>query len=525
MKTELNLVSALLLSVATATATAQVKPIQTPTETIRLNDEDTPRRVVVQLPGGKAKDAPKGSFEATWESVKENYVVPEWFMDAKFGIFMHWGVYSVPAAGSEWYPKHMYNGMLKYHTETWGNPKDFGYKDFIPMFKAEHFDPEAWADLFVEAGAKYVIPTAEHHDGFALYDSDLTEWDAVEKGPHRDLIGDLSKAVRAKGLKFGISNHRIENWDFMYPGGTNEHDLFDPVYAGLYGPPQKPSAVGSAMGAGTDSNGNPAHPQSDEFLEEWLARAQEIVDKYHPDLYYFDNGVNSRSLDPWKLRFAQYYYNSAEQWGKQVSIQTKSDAYLYGTIKDYERQGKAPTEYEERYWQVDDPIGHKFGYVQGLQLQTSGNVIRSLVENISKNGNLCLNISPKADGTIPEDQQAVLREVGRWLRENGEGVYGTRAWKVFGEGESVEHNKAPNEWRFTKKGDNELFAFALDWGGGDVEIKSFTLEKAGRVKRVELLGEKGRLKFEQRESGLLIKAPERKDNKNDIRVFKIQIAR
>ena len=400
----------------TVGAPARKQPVLPPSASRAVNDEPSPARVTINLPGGKAPAAPEGPYEPTWESVAEHYRVPEWFMDAKFGIFMHWGVYTVPAAGSEWYPKHMYNGMLKHHTEKWGHPKDFGYKDFIPLFKAEKFDPAAWAALFEQAGARYAILTAEHHDGFAMYDSDLTEWDAVDKGPHRDLLGDLARAVRERGMKFGISNHRIENWDFMYPAGTKEHDLFDPDYAGLYGPPQKPSSVGSAMGAGKDANGNPAHPQSDAFLEEWLARAEEIVDKYQPALYYFDNGVNSRSLDPWKLRFAQYYYNSAARWGKAVSIQTKSDAYLAGSIKDYERESRAPKEIETPYWQVDDPIGHKFGYVEGLQLQKSENVIHSLVENISKGGNLCLNISPKADGTIPDDQQAVLRAVGAWLR-------------------------------------------------------------------------------------------------------------
>ena len=485
-----------------------VQPVLPPSSSETVNDEDAPARVTVSLPGGKAPAAPAGPYEATWESLAEHYRIPEWFEDAKFGIFMHWGVYTVPAAGSEWYPKHMYNGMLKHHTEKWGNPKEFGYKDFIPLFRAEQYDPAAWAALFEEAGAKYAVLTAEHHDGFAMYDSDLTEWDAVDKGPHRDLLGDLAKAVRARGMKFGISNHRIENWDFMYPAGTKEHDLFDPAYAGLYGPPQKPSAIGSAMGPGKDAEGRPAHPQSDAFLEEWLARAEEIVDKYQPDLYYFDNGVNSRSLDPWKLRFAQYYYNSAAQWGKAVSIQTKSDAYLAGSIKDYERESRAPKEIETPCWQVDDPIGHKFGYVEGLQLQKPGNVIRSLVENISKGGNLCLNISPKADGTIPDDQQAVLRAVGAWLRTNGDGAYGTRAWTVFGEGDA---------WRFTCKGPRVVYAFALADGRPAIAALG---RRAGRVERVEQLGG-GAVRFRQTAGSLqILDSPAGQEG---ITVFKITL--
>lgn len=469
---------------------------------------DPPARVTLALPGGKAPAAPAGPYEATWESLAARYEVPEWFVDAKFGIFMHWGVYSVPAAGSEWYPRHMYNGMLNHHIEHWGAPKDFGYKDFIPLFKAEKFDPAAWAALFVEAGAQYAILTAEHHDGFAMYDSDLTEWDAVDKGPHRDLLGDLARAVRARGLKFGISDHRIENWDFMYPEKAREHDLFDPEYAGLYGPPQKPWKYGNAMGPCFDEDGNAVHPQSDAFLEEWLARAEEIVDKYQPDLFYFDNGVNSRSLDPWKLRFAQYYYNSAARWGKAVSIQTKSDAYLAGSIKDYERQGRAPKEIETPYWQVDEPIGNKFGYIEGLQLQSAASVIRSLVQNLSKGGNLCLNISPKADGTIPEDQQAVLKAVGAWLRTNGEAVYGSRTWRVFGE---------DNAWRFTCKGEKTVYAFGLD---RQLPVLRRFASDAGRVQRVELLGG-GEVRFRQTAEGLqLIGMPALPDG---IPVFRITL--
>ena len=480
--------------------------------------QQVPPRKTIELPGGKAKEYPAGTYTDTWESLREHYRVPEWFKDAKFGIFMHWGVYSVPAAGSEWYPKHMYNGMLADHTQKWGSPDKFGYKDFIPLFRAEKFDPAAWADLFVEAGARYVIPTAEHHDGFALYDSDLTRWDAVDAGPHRDLIGELAEAVRARGLKFGVSNHRIENWDFMYPGATDAHDLFDPEYADLYGPPQMPTEA-SGMGPAA-GDGNTRHPQSDAFLEEWLARAQEIVDKYRPDLFYFDNGVNYRSLDPWKLRFAAYYYNSAEQWGGQVSIQTKSDAYLYGTIRDFERESRAPKRITDYYWQVDDPIGHKFGYVEGLKLQSAGNVVKNLVENICRNGNLCLNISPKADGTIPDDQQAVLRGVGRWLKTNGEGVYGSRAWRLFGEGPSVEGSDAPEEWRFTCQGAKRLYAFAMKWDGGRTVIRSLD-SSAEQVRRVSLLGG-GRLKFSQRPDGLHIEAPAEKPGEY-IAVFAIEL--
>lgn len=485
--------------------------------------QEPPPRVTIDLPGGRAADIPAGPYTDSWESIRENYKTPDWFVNGKFGIFLHWGVYSVPAAGSEWYPRHMYGGMLKHHTEKWGNPKDFGYKDFIPMFTAEKFDPAGWAALFKEAGATYVIPTAEHHDGFALYDSELTRWDAVDMGPKRDLIGDLGSAVRDAGMMFGVSCHRMENWDFMHPTAAREHDLYDPEYADFYGPPQKPdNSKASAMGPTAEEvmDGKEA-PQSQAFLEEWLARCQEIIDKYRPDILWFDNGVNSRTLDPVKLRLAAYYYNRAAEWGKDVSLSTKSDAYLYGTIRDFERQGRAPKEMTAYYWQVDEPIGHKFGYVEGLQLQSSGQVIRKLIENISRNGNLCLNISPKANGTIPDDQQTILRKVGSWMKINGEAVYGTRAWIFFGEGPSVEDNKAEYDFRFTRKG-NTFYAFLMRWSGGKVVIKSFDRLYLGKVKSVSMLGCDVTLDFRQTVDGLEIKVPIGNPN-TDISVFKVEI--
>lgn len=466
-----------------------------------------PPRKTITLPANKANAIPLGPYEPNWKSIRDNYQTPQWIQDGKFGIFIHWGVYSVPAAGSEWYPRHMYGAMLKYHTEHWGNPKQFGYKDFIPLFKAEKFNPDEWALLFKEAGATYVIPTAEHHDGFAMYDSELTHWDAKEMGPKRDIIGELSKAVRAQGLKFGVSNHRMEHWDFMYPTAAKEHDLFDLQYADFYGPPQKPdNTKASAMGPSAEEvmEGKEA-PQSQAFLEEWLARCQELIDKYHPDILWFDNGINSRSLDPIKLRLAAYYYNRAAEWGKPVTLSSKSDAYLYGTVKDYERQGRAPKEITNWYWQVDEPIGHKFGYVEGLKIQSAGEVVRKLVDNISKNGNLCLNISPKSDGSIPADQQEVLRGVGRWMKVNGESVYKTRAWIYFGEG-AKNHPSEP-EWRFTQKDKNILYAYMMKWKGGKTLIRSFNTLNVGNVKDVSLLGYQGKIEFSQTDKGLELILP------------------
>lgn len=458
-------------------------------------------RITISLPNGRAADIPKGPFKPSWASINENYKTPEWFLDGKFGIFIHYGVYTVAAHASEWYPRHMYSnaGVQKWHEEHFGGTVDkVGYKDLIPLFKMEKFKASEWAALFKKAGARYVVPTAEHHDGFAMYDSKLTKWDAKDMGPHIDFIGELGAAVRKEGLKFGVSNHRMENWDFMYPQQKIKTDLFDPQYADFYGPPQPPPQRKAPKAGEEVMEDQTAAPQSKAFLEEWLARCQELVDKYRPDMFWFDNGVNSRSLDSIKLRFAAYYYNRAAQWGKPVSISTKSDAYLAGSIRDFERQGRAPKEMTGYVWQVDDPIGEKFGYVEGMKLTNAATVIRRLIENVSRNGNYMLNISPKSDGTIPDEQKEILLGVGRWLDVNGDGIYGTRAWKQFGEGQV----------RFTKKG-KSLYAISLQWPTGPVLIQALPVS-AGKVTGVRLLGYKGALGFTQDESGLKVTFPAEK---------------
>lgn len=476
----------------------------------------TDNRVTINVTRDQLEQCPEGPYEASWQSIAAHYRTPEWFQDAKFGIFIHWGVYSVPAAGSEWYPKHMYNGLAKAHRDRWGRQSQFGYKDFIPMFKAEKFDATEWAELFREAGARYVIPTAEHHDGFAMYDSKLTRWNAKQMGPCRDIIGELAEAVRHEGLKFGVSNHRIENWDFMYPLNMpkDSTDLFLSDYSDLYGPPQKPteqSGMGpkalaaAANGGATEAVINEAaqegrHPQSDAFLNEWELRVHEIIDRYQPDLLYFDNGINYRSLDPWKLRLARYYYNSAHHWQKEVSIQSKAQAYLAGSIQDFERESRAPRKPFDRYWQVDDPIGNKFGYIEGLKLQSADGIIRNLVDNVACGGNLCLNVSPRSDGTIPDNQQQVLRTIGKWLRQNGEGIYGTRPYKTAIE-KNIRFTQAPS--LSGKAVEGAVYAFVLRWDGKPFTIKSFDVSK---VKSIISLADGKKIRFKKQADGIFVEA-------------------
>ena len=475
--------------------------------------------MTLDLPNG-ANPIPPGPFAPTWDSLRANYQTPAWLVEGRFGIFIHWGVYSVPAQQSEWYPRHMYasRGVIDAHRKRFGPQEKFGYKDFIPLFKAEKFDPAAWAALFKKSGARYVMPVAEHHDGFAMYDSALTRWDAKEMGPKRDLIGELAQATRDAGLVFCLSNHRMEHWSFMYPQEDLKTDLFDPAYADFYGPPQ-PQRENTH--GGEEVMEGRAAPQSKAFLEEWLRRNQELVDKYRPQMVFFDNGVNARALDEVKLRFAAYYYNRAAEWGKEVSVTTKRDAYLAATVKDYER-GRA-TEISAEVWQCDTSIAHNgWGYIENLVYRNAGEMIRELVDCVSKNGNYLLNIAPRPDGTIPDEQQLRLLQMGEWLRMNGEAIYGSRPWVKFSEGPTQEPPTGergivngmlrvytPRDMRFTTN-NGSLYALLFAWPADDnavIASLASSAPHAGKVTQVSLLGSNARITFTQDADGLKVKLP------------------
>lgn len=448
---------------------------------------------------------PPGPFQPTWDSLKENYRAPQWFAEAKFGLFMHWGLYSVPAYHNEWYEKHMYTagGIGQWHIDHFGSPDKFGYKNFIPLFTQEKFDPDAWAELFKASGAKFVIPTAQHHDNFALWDSAVTPVNAKQMGPKRDLIGDLSKAVRKQGLKFGVSNHGIENFQFINPPAAmladlkaKQADLFDPQWADFYHVADRSDAA------------------CERFLTNWFARNVELIDKYQPDILWFDNGIDQRYLDPLKLRLAAYYYNRAQEWGKAVSIGAKKAAFApsnkntetIGAILDFEKVGaRSPSGIRPGVWEVDDPIGSTWGYTSDMTVSGAGTIINKLVDTVSKNGVYMLNLSPKADGTIPPAQQNTLREIGQWLGVNGEAIYGTHNWIKFSDGSG----RGALNVRFTVNGD-ALYAIILgNWPASAAVITSLAEGKSpeGKITAVTLLGHEGNLEFTQDAVGLKIKLP------------------
>lgn len=448
-----------------------------------------------------------GPYQASWESLQK-YEVPAWYLDAKFGIFIHWGVYSVPAFDNEWYPRNLYKRdeiAFQHHLQTYGSQSKFGYKDFIPRFQAEKFDARAWAKLFKKAGAKYVVPVAEHHDGFPMYDCSFTEWSAAKMGPKRDIVGELAKAVREQGLHLGASSHRAEHWWFYDQGMLFDSDVKDPRYAGLYGP---------------------AEPEKTEpnqaYLDNWLARTAEIVDKYQPELIWFDWWIEQPAFAASKQKFAAFYYNRGAEWKRGVAINYKKEAFPErAAVLDIER-GKLDR-LRPLFWQTDTSVSIKsWGYIENDTFRSPDSLVDDLVDIVSKNGCLLLNVGPRPDGTIPEEAQKILLAMGQWLSVNGEAIYGTRPWKIFGEGPTqvlggsfkdiAGKSFTAQDIRFTTRGD-KLYAIALAWPeNGRVTVKSLATGTAAprKINSVRLLGSRATLKWIQGADGLTVEFPAEK---------------
>jgi alpha-L-fucosidase len=467
--------------------------------------------------------ASSGPFTADWNSLG-TYRVPEWFRDAKFGIFIHWGVFSVPAFGDEWYPRNMYlegSPVFKHHVETYGPQSKFGYKDFIPMFHAEHFDPEAWVDLFARAGARYIVPVAEHCDGFAMYGSEIDPWNAKDMGPKRDVVGELAAAVRKRGLHFGVSSHRAEHW-WWYDRGMNfDSDVRDPRYAVLYGPAQPRTLPGDDPAKEPDPN----HLEkwlapNAAFMDDWLARSTEIVDKYQPDFMYFDWWIGQPAFQPYLKRFAAYYYNRAATRKEGVVLTYKmNDFPENAAVLDVER-GKLDL-IRLLPWQTDTSVSiRSWGYVKNDEYRDAKSLIDELVDVVSKNGNLLLNVGPKSDGTIPDEEHTILLQMGAWLETNGEAIYDSRPWLVYGEGPTKVTSSALNtdrqeytaeDIRYTTH-DGALYAIALGWpAGGELRLHSLYRGNpypGGEVCSVRLLGSSSDLSSTLEDDGLHIKLPQ-----------------
>ncbi len=451
-----------------------------------------------------------GIYEATLESLR-TYAVPEWYKDAKFGIYTHWGPYAVPGFSNEWYPCQMYdreNEAFQHHIDAWGSQKEFGYKDFIPMFTAEKFDAEQWADLFKRAGARFAGPVAEHHDGFPMYDCSFTEWNSVKMGPKRDPTAEQKKAFEAAGMHFIVTSHRAQNArHFRF---EEDFDTVDPANQGLY---WKPYA-------------NAKDPVDDEFIADWLERTKELIDKYLPDILWFDFGWHREEFTPRRLELVAYYYNRAREWGKEVVMNYKDHLFDGAAVYNIER-GKL-SGIREEYWQTDTAVGKKaWGYIENEEFKSATRLVHDLIDIVSKNGNVLLSFGPRPDGSIPEEVQGLLLSQGKWLEVNGEAIYGTRHWEKFGEGptsvdgghfsEKTDKPFTNKDYRFTVRyaaGSSTrleaLYAIAMGWPGHRANVKSLATGcgiKAEQIRRITLLGANGDLPWDQDHEGLHVTLP------------------
>lgn len=450
-------------------------------------------------------------YDATWLSLTQ-HPYPQWFRDGKFGIYFHWGVYSVPAFGSEWYPRWMYidtlvweNQYFDHHLNTYGSQDKFGYKDFIPMFKAEKFNAEDWADLFRRSGAKFAGPVAEHADGFSMWDSRLNNWNAKEMGPKRDIVGELESAIHGQGMKFITTFHHSWEWGW-YPTWDAKTDCSNPEFSGLYGPKTLPGAF--------DYN-NPKPAPDLEWFQLWKNKMIEVIDHYQPDFIYLDSRIGFIP-DSIRRNFLAYYYNKSIEWGNEVSVSYKvNELAANSAILDLEK-GTMETILESP-WMVDATIDNKsWAYNTNPKYKTSQQLINYLITVVSKNGQLLLDIPPRPDGTIPEIVQAILLDIGNWLEINGEAIYYTRPWTQFGEGPTPDgkgdfNDNIPDytskDIRFTTKADT-LYAMVMAIPTEkNLQIKALSANKY-RIKSIELIGTDKKLKFIQNENGVFIELPD-----------------
>ncbi|HVT79267.1 MAG TPA: alpha-L-fucosidase [Phycisphaerae bacterium] len=502
-----------------------------------------------------------GPFKATWESLKQ-YKTPDWFRDAKFGLWAHWSAQCVPEQG-DWYARNMYiqgERQNTFHTRTYGHPSQFGFMEIDNLWKAEKWDPAALLDRYKKAGAKYFVALANHHDNFDNYDSTHHEWNSVRVGPKKDLIKGWADATRNAGLRFGVTNHSAHSWHWFQvaydydPTGDKagqRYDAFrltkadgkgkwweglDPqaLYNGpIYVMPDGITTVAAAnqFHTRTDRNWNENPPPNNpEFVARWFARCQELLDRYEPDLLYFDN--TGLPLGQAGLDIAAHFYNSNLKRKGQLEAVLNAKQLrpnqVGALVMDIERG--AATDIRPDPWQTDTCIGdwhYNRALYTGNRYKTPLQVVQMLIDIVSKNGNLLLSIPVRGDGSIDDLEIKVLDGIAAWMQQNSEGIYATRPWKVFGEGPSTASAPAgqfggtrdvrpytADDIRFTAKGDT-LFAFLMGWPNtGKATLKSLA-KGSGKfpreVAKVELLGS-GERPFTQDDTGLTVSLPDAKPN-------------
>lgn len=464
-----------------------------------------------------------GKFNPTDASLQK-YQYPEWFRDAKFGIWAHWGPQAVPRQG-DWYARKLYNqyptrswekGTYEYHLKTYGHPSVFGYKDIIPLWKAERWNPEQLMKLYKRVGAKYFVSMGTHHDNFFLWDSKLHEWNSVKMGPHKDVVGIWQKAAQKEGLRFGVSEHLAASYTWFQTAHSADktgdkkgvpYDGNDPKYFGLY----------HKKADSTDTGWMTRNPV---WQKEWYMNIQELVDKYHPDLLYSDSKIPFENKVGRTLIAHYYNTNMAANGGKLEAVYNCKEPSRGRFVQDIERG--AMDSISEYPWQTDTSIGDWF-YRTGQKYRTSDEVIQMLVDIVSKNGNLLINVVQTPEGDLEPDVLNILDGIGKWTKDNGEAIYCSRPWKVYGEGPSTAGNQEkgtfggikdvrkyqPADVRYTTRG-GAVYAFCMENPVTDIQLKSLgLLSKYGgkKVASVSMLGSKDRISWKQTDEALLITKP------------------
>ncbi|HWB54740.1 MAG TPA: alpha-L-fucosidase [Tepidisphaeraceae bacterium] len=491
---------------------------------------------------------PTGPFSASWESLAENYRCPEWYRDAKFGIWAHWDAQCVPEDG-DWYARNMYiQGMPQYehHLKHYGHPTQFGFMEIDHLWHAENWNPEKLIDLYKRAGAKYFVALANHHDNFDCYDSKYHPWNSVRVGPHKDIIGTWEKVVRAKGLHFGVSNHSSHAWHWFQPAygydpvgplAGKRYDAFhlkksdgkgkwweglDPQ--DLYTGPNivVPDGITSIKAMQDWHGQHDGHwyeeaPNNPGFVRNWFLRCQDLLDKYHPDFLYFDD--TGLPFGQTGLDIAAHFYNSNSAFHKGdltavVTAKNLPPAHKPALVEDFERG--VPDDIQPLPWQTDTCIGN-WHYQKVIQYKTVAQVVKMLVDVVSKNGNLLLSIPVRGDGTIDDREMEFLAGLTRWMDINGEGIFGSRPWKIFGEGPSHKtggmFSEGKTEYtaediRFTTRG-NTLYVFTLGIPFGDIKIKSLGTASSltQPIRQITMLGSNTPIIWHQEPDQLLIPRP------------------
>ncbi len=451
-----------------------------------------------------------GPYQGTAESLA-NYQYPDWFRDAKFGIWAHWGPQAVPMEG-DWYARQMYqegSNDYQYHVAHYGHPSVVGYKDLIPLWKAEKWDPVKLMALYKKAGARYFVSMATHHDNFFLWNSKIHKWNSVNMGPKRDVVGEWQQAAKQQGLPFGVSEHLGASFTwFQFSHGADRngpkagvpYDGVSPEFQDLYHFPADPGDKGW-------------YSNNPKWQQQWYAEIKELVDTYKPDLLYSDGGVAFGANNEVGLSMIAHLYNTQPK--AVYNCKQKSGGRW---VEDLER-GIMPR-IEPNPWQTDTSIGDWF-YNRHWKYQPVSWVIDMLVDNVSKNGNLLLNVVLRPDGSLDPEAETMLEQLAAWTAVHGEGIYGSRPWLVYGEsaikvkGGSFKEDFKYNarEIRFTTQGAT-LYAFAMGWpDDGKILIRSLAKppgQDVNHISRINLLGYDGMLEWTQTADGLSVTLPARK---------------